>query len=269
MISISLPHPNSSPVSLSLPNRNVGDNPANSEVKTEWFGYPFGTNVVISDYVTDLGKEWTHFTVVCSMKTNKQYIFVDGEYIGITDGVACVVEEIKENCEFRANGIKIEVSYDDGTPSNHEILANQSVSFDNVARRDIVDAEGIAALDAIFAAETPDITAWAGYPTNIRTGSLGSAYVEIDGVQYDDLSEMTKVLKTVNLDAPKQVKLLTSFPVLYVGCDAVVDMNGYSCEIYSPEGTTKTVNGDTVNVKYMGLDKKGRPDFSIKDALAD
>ncbi len=27
--------------------------------------------------------------------------------------------------------------------------------------------------------------------------------------------------------------------------------------------------GDTVNVKYMGLDKKGRPDFSIKDALAD
>ena len=25
--------------------------------------------------------------------------------------------------------------------------------------------------------------------------------------------------------------------------------------------------GDVVNVKYMGLDKKGRPDFSIKDAL--
>ena len=27
--------------------------------------------------------------------------------------------------------------------------------------------------------------------------------------------------------------------------------------------------GDTVNVKYMGLDKKGRMDFSIKDAIAD
>ena len=27
--------------------------------------------------------------------------------------------------------------------------------------------------------------------------------------------------------------------------------------------------GDTVNVKYMGLDKKGRPDFSIKDAIAE
>ena len=27
--------------------------------------------------------------------------------------------------------------------------------------------------------------------------------------------------------------------------------------------------GDVVNVKYMGLDKKGRMDFSIKDAIAD
>ena len=27
--------------------------------------------------------------------------------------------------------------------------------------------------------------------------------------------------------------------------------------------------GDTVKVKYMGLDKKGRMDFSIKDALSE
>ena len=231
-------------IAISLPNRNVVG---------EWEsygGFPFGTNVDIKNYVPDLGAEWTHFTVVCSMKTNKQHIFVNGQYLGTTAGVAYNASQVDAAKTLRANGIKIEVAYED-TPSNTKMIyRNESISFDNVARRDIIDAEGIAVLDAIFAAETPDITTWEGYPTNVRTGSL-PAYVEIDGVQYNDLGEVYTILHG-NTDAPKQVKLLNNFPVLWVRCDAVIDMNGYSCEIYSTEGSTET--GDdivTVDVPHI------------------
>ena len=227
-------------IAISLPNRNVTGEWASSG------GFPFGTNVEIKNYVPDLGAEWTHFTVVCSMKTNKQHIFVNGEYLGTTDGLAYNASQVDPNQDLRANGLKIEVAYEDSVNNSKKIFKNESISFDNVARRDIVDAEGIAVLDAIFAAETPDITAWAGYPTNIRTGSL-PAYVEIDGVQYNDLGAVAEILSG-NTSTPKQVKLLNNFPVLWVSCDAVIDMNGYSCEIYSPEGSTETTDGNTVTV---------------------
>ena len=227
-------------IAISLPNRNVTGEWASSG------GFPFGTNVEIKEFVPNLGAEWTHFTVVCSMKTNKQYIFVNGEYVGTTAGVAYNASQVTEGTDLRANGLKIEVAYEDSVNNSKKIFKNESISFDNVARRDIVDAEGIAALDAIFAAETPDITAWAGYPTNVRTGSL-PAYVEIDGVQYNNLDTVAHILSG-NSTTPKQVKLLNNFPVLWVSCDAVIDMNGYSCEIYSPEGATETADGNTVTV---------------------
>ena len=224
---------------ISLPNRNVVG---------EWEssgGFPFGTNVNIKTYLPDLGTEWTHFTVVCSMKTNKQYIFVNGEYVGTTKGVAYNADQVDTSKVLRANGIKLEVAYEQSANNTKMIFANESAAVDNVSRRDIVDAEGIAALDAIFAAETPNLKAWAGYPTEVRTGSLPSV-VEIDGVEYNSISDANAALRG---NFNKTVNILNNFAGrLTVACDATVNLNGFSADIITVEGGIVTNDGDVVTV---------------------
>ena len=233
-------------LAISLPNRNV--NPADN---SGWSGFPFGENVVISDYIPKLGTEWTHFTVVCSLKTNQQHIFVNGEYVGVTGKHAVNWSQFKEaeGMVLKSNGIKLEVAYAQSANNSFAIYANESAAVDNVSRRDIVDAEGIAALDEIFASENPDITKWAG---NVK-GKEGSLPVlaEIDGVKYNSIKDINAALKG---NATKTVDILNNFPGrITVACDATVNMNGFTGDIITVEGGTITTDGDkiTVDVPYI------------------
>ena len=228
-----------SALEISLPNRNV--KPDNSG----WNGYPFGQNVSLKKWLPNLGEEWTHFTVVCSIKTNQQYIFVNGVFQGTTGSHAYNATQRTEGTALHANGMKLEVPYTASVNNTYAVFANESAAFDNLSRRDIVDAEGIAALDAIINSENKDLTQWAGYPTNVRTGSL-PAYVEIDGVQYNNIAEANKVLFGYTA---KTVNVLNSFPGrLTVYCDATINMNGCTGEIVSAEGATITEENGVVTV---------------------
>ena len=220
-------------LNLSLPNRNVpGGDWANGGS-----GFPFGENVAFIDYLSDLGSEWVHFTVVNAMATNEQYVFVNGQFVGKTGKKAYNDTQLVSGTTLCANGIKIEVPYNDGNPSLHMINANESVAFDNVARRDLVDAASIAELDALLAQANPDLTTWSGYPTNVRTGSL-PAYVEIDGVEYNNIGDANKALYG---NEAKTVNVLNNFPgALFVSCDATINMNGFSGNVWVCDGATKT-----------------------------
>ena len=207
--------------------------------------FPFGENVVIKKFV-DLTEEWVHFTVVASLKTNKLYIFVNGQFVAETGhayaiGSGKVPEgQTPEEYGLHAQGIKIEVPKQGG----QYIYTDESIAFDNVSRRNYTDAESIAVLDAFFAQETLDLTTWEGYPTEVRTGSL-PAYVEIDGKEYHDLTEANAVLVG---NESKTVNVLNSFPgKLTVSCDATINMNGCTGRIIC-EGGNITQDGDVVTV---------------------
>ena len=208
--------------------------------------FPFGENVVIKKFV-DLTEEWVHFTVVASLKTNKLYIFVNGQFVGETGhayaiGSGKVPEgQTPEEYGLHAQGIKIEVPKQGG----QYIYTDESIAFDNVSRRNYTDAESIAVLDAFFAQETLDLTTWEGYPTEVRTGSL-PAYVEIDGKEYHDLTEANAVLVG---NESKTVNVLNSFPgKLTVSCDATINMNGCTGRIITTEGGTVTEKDGVVTV---------------------
>ena len=229
---------------ISLPNRNV--NPADN---SGWNGFPFGQNVNIKQWIPNLGTEWTHLTVICSVKTNQQHIFVDGVYLGVTGAHAYNASQRTEGTVLKANGIKLEVAYEKSLNNTKMIYANESAAVDNVSRRDIVDADGIAALDALFASETPDITTWAG---NVK-GKEGSLPVlaEIDGVKYNSIKDINAALKG---NVTKTVDILNNFPGrITVACDATVNMNGFTGDIITVEGGTITTDGDkiTVDVPYI------------------
>ena len=200
-------------------------------------GFPFGSNVDIKQFV-DLTGDWVHFTVVGDIKTNKLHVFVNGHYVtttGYAYNTSVTGTKTPEEYGLRANGMKIEVKYSATAGNPYKILKNQSLAFDNVSRRDFTDAASIAELDSILATSEKDLTTWSKYPTNTRAGTSLPAYVEIDGVKYNNLNLAAEAL---NSSPTKTVKFLSDSATAFIPeCECTIIKNGFSPKIWLPKGS--------------------------------
>lgn len=225
-------------IALSLCNRDAN-----------FSGFPFGSNVNIKEFV-DLSGDWIHFTVIGDIAQNKLHIFVNGEHVtttGYAYNTAVTGTKTPEEYGLRANGMKIEVKYTAAASNNFKILKNQSIAVDNVSRRDFIDAASIAELDAILASTEKDLTTWSKYPTNTRVGTSLPAYVEIDGVQYNNMTLAAQVLEA---SPTKVVNVLSNFATAFIPeCDCTILTNGFSPKIWLPKGASMTESGGTITVK--------------------
>ena len=211
-------------------------------------GYPFGENVNIKDFV-DLTGDWVHFTVVGDIENNKLHVFVDGQYVtttGYAYNTSVTGTKTPEEYGLRANGMKIEVKYSPSANNNFQILKNQSIAFDNVCRRDFIDAESIAELDTILASADKDLTKWSKYPTNTRAGTSLPAYVEIDGVEYNNMNRAAEALES---SPTKVVKVLSDCPTAFIpGCDCTIVKNGFNPTIWLPKGSYMSEANGVISV---------------------
>ena len=211
-------------------------------------GFPFGENVNIKDFV-DLTGEWVHFTVVGDIENNKLHIFVNGQYVtttGYAYNTSVTGTKTPEEYGLRANGMKVEVKYSASANNSFKILKNQSIAFDNVCRRDFIDAASIAELDAILASADKDLTKWSKYPTNTRAGTSLPAYVEIDGVKYNNMARAAEALES---SPTKVVKVLSDCPTAFIpGCDCTIIKNGFSPKIWLPQGSYMSETNGVISV---------------------
>ena len=212
-------------------------------------GFPFGANVNIKEFVNLTG-DWVHFTVIGDIAQNKLHIFSNGRYIittGYAYNTAVTGTKTPEEYGLRANGMKIEVKYDASVNNSFKILKNQSIAVDNVSRRDFVDAASIAELDAILASTEKDLTAWSKYPTNTRVGTSLPSYVDIDGVQYNNMTLAAQALET---SPTKVVSVLSNSATAFIPeCDCTILTNGFSPKIWLPKGASMNESGDTITVR--------------------
>ena len=199
-------------------------------------GFPFGENVNIKEFV-ELTGDWVHFTVVGDIENNKLHVFVNGKYVrttGYAYNTGVTGTKTPEEYGLRANGMKVEVKYSASANNSFKILKNQSIAFDNVCRRDFVDAQSIAELDAILASDTKDLTTWSKYPTGTRVGTSLPAYVEIDGVKYNNMTRAAEALKS---SSTKVVTILSDSATAFIPeVDCTIIKNGHSPKIWLPKG---------------------------------
>lgn len=211
-------------------------------------GFPFGSNVNIKEFV-DLTGDWVHFTVVGDIENNVLHIFVNGKYVtttGYAYNASVTGTKTPEEYGLRANGMKIEVKYSGTANNSFKILKNQSIAVDNVCRRDFVDADSIAELDAILASINKDLTTWSKYPTNTRVGTSLPSYVEIDGVKYNN---MTLAAKALESSPTKVVKVLSDSATAFIPeCDCTIITNGFSPKIWLPKGAYMSQANGVISV---------------------
>ena len=211
-------------------------------------GFPFGSNVNIKEFV-DLTGDWIHFTVIGDIESNQLHIFVNGQYVtttGYAYNSSVTGAKTPEEYGLRANGMKIEVKYSPAANNSYKILKNQSIAVDNVSRRDYVDAESIKELDTILASDSKDLTTWSKYPTDTRVGTSLPAYVEIDGVKYNNMTLAAQALK----DSPtKAVTILSECATAFIPeYDCTVITNGYTPKIWLPDGCYMNSSGGVITV---------------------
>lgn len=225
-------------IALSLCNRDAN-----------FSGFPFGANVNIKEFINLTGG-WIHFTVIGDIAQNKLHIFSNGKYVtttGYAYNTAVTGTKTPEEYGLRANGMKIEVKYDAKITNSFKILKNQSLAIDNVSRRDFVDDASIAELDAILASTEKDLTTWSKYPTNTRVGTSLPAYVEIDGVEYNNMTLAAQALET---SPTKVVNVLSNFATAFIPeCNCTILTNGFSPKIWLPKGASMTESDGTITVK--------------------
>lgn len=212
--------------------------------------FPFGSNVDIKEFV-DLTGEWVHFTVVGDIENNKLHVFVNGRYVATTGyaySTAVTGAKTPEEYGLRANGMKLEIKYSK-TNNPYKILKNQSLAFDNVSRRDFTDASSIAELDAILATSEKDLTTWSKYPTNTRAGTSLPAYVEIDGVKYNNMTRAQEALET---SPTKVVKILSDSATAFIPeCECTIVKNGFNPKIWLPKGAYMSDANGVITVTGM------------------
>lgn len=211
-------------------------------------GFPFGSNVDIKQFV-DLTGDWVHFTVIGDIKTNKLHVFVNGHYVtttGYAYNTSVTGTKTPEEYGLRANGMKIEVKYSATADNPYKILKNQSIAFDNVARRDFTDAASIAELDAILTSADKDLTKWSKYPTKTRVGTSLPDVVEIDGVGYNNLNAAAKALET---SPTKVVKFLSDSATAFIPeCECTIIKNGFNPKIWLPKGAYMSESNGVITV---------------------
>ena len=211
-------------------------------------GFPFGENVNIKEFV-ELTGDWVHFTVVGDIENNKLHVFVNGKYVrttGYAYNTGVTGTKTPEEYGLRANGMKVEVKYSASANNSFKILKNQSIAFDNVCRRDFVDAQSIAELDAILASDTKDLTTWSKYPTNTRVGTSLPAYVEIDGVKYNNMNLAAKALES---SSTKVVTILSDSATAFIPeVDCTIIKNGHSPKIWLPKGCYMSESNGVISV---------------------
>ena len=211
-------------------------------------GFPFGSNVDIKQFV-DLTADWVHFTVVGDIKTNKLHVFVNGHYVtttGYAYNTSVTGTKTPEEYGLRANGMKIEVKYSATAGNPYKILKNQSIAFDNVARRDLTDAASIAELDAILTSADKDLTRWSKYPTKTRVGTSLPDVVEIDGVGYNNLNLAAEAL---NSSPTKVVKFLSDSATAFIPeCECTIIKNGFNPKIWLPQGSYMSESNGVITV---------------------
>ena len=207
--------------------------------------FPFGDgdSVTFSKYLSDVGSEWHHFTVIGDIAANKLHVYVDGKLVDKNIGYAAnpsqLGDKTAEEYGLHAQGLKLQVGYQAIASNNKAIYAGQSSAFDNLSRRNYTDNTAAAYTELKNIIDNDlDLSTWSDYPT-VRTGSLVDL-VEIDGVKYNNLADAKDVLSG-NVAEAKVVNVLAdSGAVLVVNCDATVNLNGYSMVV------TSTVAGATV-----------------------
>ena len=211
-------------------------------------GFPFGENVNIKEFV-ELTGDWVHFTVVGDIENNKLHVFVNGKYVrttGYAYNTGVTGTKTPEEYGLRANGMKVEVKYSASANNSFKILKNQSIAVDNVCRRDFVDAQSIAELDAILASDTKDLTTWSKYPTGTRVGTSLPAYVEIDGVKYNNMNLAAKALES---SSTKVVTILSDSATAFIPeVDCTIIKNGHSPKIWLPKGCYMSESNGVINV---------------------
>ena len=200
-------------------------------------GFPFGSNVNIKEFV-DLTGDWVHFTVIGDIENNKLHVFVNGQYVSTTGyayNTSVTGTKTPEQYGLRANGMKIEVKYSGTANNSFKILKNQSIAVDNVSRRDFTDADSISELDAILASADKDLTTWSKYPTDTRVGTSLPAYVEIDGVEYNNMTLAAEALK--NSPTGVVTILSDSATAFMPTVDCTIIKNGHNPKIWLSAGS--------------------------------
>ena len=186
--------------------------------------------------------EFVHITMVLSTDTKDTTIFINGVYADTRVG------NISYNTNHVFQGVR---------PGGN---SSASVSYGNVAMRDIRDSELTAAISAM------DITAWSGnvYDSDYEMVS-DPAKIIIDGVPYSSEVEIERALNG-NRETPAVVKILHVFDeTITVNCDAKVYTYGQNVKFVDIKGRDLVPGADGVirlDLPYMSVSSEENVEIS-------
>ena len=186
--------------------------------------------------------EFVHVTMVLSTDTRDATFFVNGEYVHTTYG------NISNTSDHRFECVRL------GSNSS------ASVSYANIAMREIRDSELTAAITA------SDITTWSGniYDSDYSM-SFEPAKVIIDGVPYSDEAKIERALHG-NRETPAVVKILHVFDeTITVNCNAKIYTYGQDVKFVDIKGRELAPDANSIirlDIPYMSVSSEENVEIS-------
>jgi hypothetical protein len=186
--------------------------------------------------------EFVHITMVLSTDTRDTTIFVNGNYSTTKTGnISNNTNHVFQCLRFGGN-------------------SSASVSYDNIAMREIRDSE----LTAVIAAK--DISAWSGniYDSDYSM-EIEPAKVVIDGVAYNNVTEIEKALYG-NKETPAVVKILHVFEeTITVNCNAKIYTYGQDVKFVDIKGRELVPDANSIirlDIPYMSVGSEENVEIS-------
>ena len=179
--------------------------------------------------------EFVHLTAVMSTDTKQMKVFINGVYVNTVENAIHHTADAIKLTEIRMF-------------SNSQAFA----MYDNVALRTTKSEELTAALAA------NDIAQWSGnvYVEDYELPELPPVAI-VDGVEIATEAELAAALTGADT---KQVELLHPFSAhVIVGCNAVINTNGFENGLVPAQGAVVKTEGDTITIRV--------PNYVVADEL--